>query len=119
MRVVFRQNGWQGRYENFRLDVDGVEVAEVEFYYRSDGDVGVYSVEVWEAHRGLGHGRLLMQRVVRHLAGRPAYLYVWSDNRLAIGLYLKFGFEALCEVPEEGRTKVLMRRPGEARKAAA
>ena len=121
--VEFKHNGRNGRYENFRLHVGGVEVGEAEFCHLSDGRVGVYSVEIWEEHRGKGHGRTLMEQVVRHLGGREAYLYVWEDNVVAMSLYEKFGFSRIYHTHESDhgvpRVKVRMSRPRDASTKAA
>lgn len=125
MGIELRQNGWEGKYENFRLYIDGTEVGEVEFIYRDDGRVGVYSVEIWEQHRRKGYGRILMGKVLEHLAGREAYLYVWWSNLVAIRLYQAHGFVSDEPIPKwtPGHNpeafKVWMRRPGKAAAKAA
>jgi GNAT superfamily N-acetyltransferase len=44
------------------------------------------------AAQGLGLGRALMERGLRHLVPRPVFIGVWSGNHKALAFYARWGF---------------------------
>jgi N-acetylglutamate synthase len=62
------------------------------------GMVGLFDIVVSPAHRGKGHGRRLVEgllRFARREGADRAYLQVHSDNATAISLYQSLGFRPL------------------------
>lgn len=60
----------------------------------------VLTIAVTGAHRGRGHGRLLMEEALRRLYRErveSCFLEVDRDNRTAVGLYQSLGFETVGE----------------------
>jgi N-acetylglutamate synthase len=79
------------------LIVDGVTVAR-GLSVLERGMVGLFDVVVSPAHRGRGHGRRLVEglmRFARREGADRAYLQVHSENAPAIGLYQSLGFAPL------------------------
>jgi ribosomal protein S18 acetylase RimI-like enzyme len=81
----------------------------------------LYSLEVWSLYRGLGIGERLTQCVIDRAAAEGAselFLFVFEDNRGAIMLYNKVGFEQIISPEHEvqlaaekeqfGRRRVVM-----------
>jgi ribosomal protein S18 acetylase RimI-like enzyme len=81
-------------------------------------DQAINALYVHPDFQGRGHGRALMDAAFRHRRLREAsnvYIDVWPQNRRALALYRKCGFEPVGECPvtvggePAGRDLVLMR----------
>jgi ribosomal protein S18 acetylase RimI-like enzyme len=83
----------------------------------------LFSLHVWSLHRGLGIGEKLVRRVIDSalVSGAKAlYLAVYEDNRRAIKLYGKLGFELTkldrlepllsSEKNRTGRRRIVMKK---------
>lgn len=63
---------------------------------QEEGVVELYAIGVWPTAQGRGLGRVMMDATfgrMRELGADTAHLYVEGDNRPALELYKRFGFE--------------------------
>jgi len=68
----------------------------------------LYNVEVYPKFRGQGYGDAIVNYMVTRFS--ITELTVAIDNRIAISLYKKFGFERAMDFEENGRPMLDMRR---------
>jgi len=81
------------------LSEDGGQVGSLLLVYES-GKASVFSLEVLEAHRGRGYGRMLMEHAINHCRakGLPTIeLNTEKDNVAANRLYGSMGFSLVGE----------------------
>ena len=84
----------------------------------------LFSLTVWGRYRGLGIGEKLTRRVIKQARDQGAQdllLAVFEDNKRAIGLYEKLGFEHVTvpaleplfkeEKQNSGRRRIVMHKP--------
>ena len=95
------------------LEVDGKPVACGMAVVEREA-VGLFDIVVHPEHRRHGHGRRLVESLLKRAAdmgARTAYLQVLDDNAAARSLYTALGFEPLYEY----RYRVAKRVPGRKR----
>ena len=73
--------------------------------------VGDFGISIRNGYRGIGLGTYLMQKIIKlakkELKPKPKIirLSVFPTNKLAIGLYKKFGFKKVAKIPKQFKYK--------------
>ena len=73
-----------------------------------DSDYKIFHVKILESFQGNGYGTLMLKYIIKEYEskGKPLWLWVSKDNRIAISLYKKLGFKIIRE-PYEDRFEML------------
>lgn len=72
------------------------DIMTLDWYNYNVRGPSLWSVNVWEEHRGQGHGNMLMQDMLQECENMSfpyISLFVRADNDVATHLYSKYGFE--------------------------
>jgi ribosomal protein S18 acetylase RimI-like enzyme len=82
----------------FIAERDGRPVGTAIIYF-SQGNAGIYDVEVLDEFQGRGIGTALLQRVCTFAREQEAELAVLAASEQGVGFYPRFGFEHVGRYP--------------------